>query len=69
LARTRTTDLEAPTRNAWVALPYHGYGICANPACGAAMHLCGVNTDSRICLACFEFVYRETPPNMRRRKA
>lgn len=65
----RITALEAPTRNAWVSLPYHGFGICANPACRAAAHLCGKNSASRICLVCFEFVYREVAPNMRRRSA
>lgn len=63
------TTLEAPTRNLWISLAYHGYGVCANPDCKHVAHLCGVNPDSRVCLPCFEFVYRQTAPNMRRRSA
>lgn len=52
----------------WRDLPYHGFGICANPECGEARFCCGRNTDSRVCLICFEFEFDCKAPNYRRRR-
>ena len=52
----------------WRALSYHGFGICANPACRRPAHCCGINPQSRICLGCFEFEYGCRAPNLNRRR-
>jgi hypothetical protein len=49
----------------WRALPYHGFTGCAT--CGEHRNCCGVNTESRVCLVCFEFVHDGVAPNYRRR--
>jgi hypothetical protein len=50
----------------WQALPYHGFTACAT--CGEFRNCCGVNTESRVCINCFEFEHDEKAPNYRRRK-
>ena len=60
------TTLATQVRLEWKSLRYQGFTVCAH--CGDPDYCCGVNTDSRICLGCFEFVFAGRAPNMRRRK-
>jgi hypothetical protein len=62
------TAMEAAVHNHWITLPYHGYGICANPNCERPSFCCGVNPVSRICIDCFEHAYKMRPPNMKKRR-
>jgi hypothetical protein len=57
--------LERTTRSEWTALPYHGFGVCANPACRQVRHLCGTSPTTRVCLDCFEFTYNCCAPRRR----
>jgi hypothetical protein len=61
------TTLEQHVIDAWKGLPYHGFGICANPDCGRPAYCCGKNPLSRVCLVCFEFAYDMTAPTHVRR--
>ena len=51
------TTFEAQVIQEWRALPYHGFGLCANADCQRPAHCCGRNPRARVCLDCFEFVY------------
>ena len=51
------TALEIRVVQEWQALPYHGFGLCANPDCLRPANCCGKNPRARVCLDCFEFIY------------
>lgn len=60
------TMLEKRVVQEWHALPYHGFGICANPDCERSVYCCGRNPRARVCLDCFEFVYGCKAPQVRK---
>jgi hypothetical protein len=60
------TALEERVVHEWRALPYHGFGLCANPGCKRPVYCCGKNPLARVCISCFEFVYDCKAPTMRK---
>jgi len=68
------TGGETAVRAAWVSgngkrFPVAGRCACANPDCRKFAYCYGANSERRICLECFEFVYHCKHPKLRRRRA
>lgn len=64
--------LELPVLIGWRSLGYQRFGRCATCGCtrtgeGKPMLVAGINTDSLVCVSCFEFEHDCKPPNYRRR--
>jgi hypothetical protein len=59
-------NLEGAVRVAFSCGEYAGFCGCAH--CGTLTYCRGTNPESRICLEDFEFVFKNSFPNLRRRR-
>jgi len=66
-----TTIVAEITRARWMDAPYNRHGRCASCGCtrdenDRPMLLAGVNSDSMVCLSCFDEEHDGKHPNFRR---